>query len=131
MKLPWTLALIPLVLLGGCATQQTKYYWGNYDPALYAYYKDPTRLAEYAASLDAVIKAGESKNMKVPPGIYAEYGYLQLQAGKGKEAAALFEIEATHWPESRVFMDRMIAVASNPSAPAAATPSPATEGAKP
>lgn len=50
----------------------------------------------------------------MPPGIYAEYGYLQLQQGKTASAVELFKQEESHWPESKVFMDRMIKVASAP-----------------
>jgi hypothetical protein len=112
-----------LVVLPGCATTTSKYDWGKYDPSLYSYYKDPTKVTELYESLDAVIKAADSKRALVPPGIYAEYGYLQLQQGKSQEAVQLFRKEETHWPESKVFMDRMIQVASTPSAvPVARSP---------
>ena len=52
----------------------------------------------------------------MPPGIYAEYGYLLLQQGKSNEAIDLFKREETHWPESKIFMDRMIKVTSVPAA---------------
>ncbi len=99
------------VLLAGCATQQAKYDWGQHDQKLYAYYKAPANLLEFSDALSAIVKAAETKHTRVPPGVYAEYGYLQLQAGKTKEAADLFGLEAAHWPESKVFMDRMSAVA--------------------
>jgi hypothetical protein len=102
--------------LPGCAVNHEKYAWGKYDPSLYAYYKDPTKVGELTASLAAVVNAAESKGVPVPPGIYAEYGYLQLQQGKSNEAIDLFKREETHWPESKVFMDRMIKVASVPAA---------------
>jgi hypothetical protein len=61
-----------------------------------------------------VIDAASTNNAAVPPGIYAEYGYLQLQQGKNLTAVDLFKQEESHWPESKVFMDRMIKVASTP-----------------
>lgn len=112
-----------VVTLGACATTTQKYNWEKYDPALYAYYKDPTKLGELNQTLAAIIKSAEMNKARVPPGIYAEYGYLQLQAGKSAEAVTMFEQEETRWPESKVFMDRMIKVASIP-APAAAPPAP-------
>ena len=101
-------------MLAGCVTNHQRYGWGAYDPALYAYYKDPTKEAALAESLAAVINAADSHHAPVPPGIYAEYGYLQLQEGKNLAAVELFKQEETHWPESKVFMDRMINVASTP-----------------
>jgi hypothetical protein len=50
------------------------------------------------------------------------YGYyMQLQQGKNLAAVDLFKQEESHWPESKVFMDRMIKVASMPTP--ATTPS--------
>jgi len=103
------------VLLTGCATAPTqKYNWGSYDPSLYGYYRDPTKVADLVNSLDAIIKAADTKHTRVPPGIYAEYGYLQLQQGNAQEAIRAYQQEQALWPESRVFMDRMIKVASLP-----------------
>jgi hypothetical protein len=98
--------------LAGCATNHQRYDWGSYDPSLYAYYKDPTKAAALAESLAAVISTADSNHAPVPPGIYAEYGYLQLQVGKNLAAVELFKQEEAHWPESKIFMDRMIKVAS-------------------
>ena len=108
------IAPILVGLLAGCVTNHQRYGWGTYDPSLYAYYKDPTKEAELAESLAAVISTADSHHALVPPGIYAEYGYLQLQEGKYLAAVELFKQEEAHWPESKVFMDRMIKIASTP-----------------
>jgi hypothetical protein len=108
------LAVAIVILSSGCVTTNQKYDWGKYDASLYGYYKDPTKAGELSASLAAVISTADSKHSKVPPGIYAEYGYLQLQQGKTKEAVDSFKQESALWPESRVFMDQMIKVASGP-----------------
>ena len=111
-----TLILSPLILLvaAGCVTQHQRYDWGSYDPSLYGYYKNPANVGELSASLAAVIDAASTNHATVPPGIYAEYGYLQLQQGKNSAAIDLFKQEESHWPESKIFMDRMIKVASTP-----------------
>lgn len=103
-----------VVAMAGCQTASQKYDWGNYDPSLYAYYKDPTKVGELNSSLEAVIKDSESKRAVVPPGIYAEYGYLKLQQGKGQDAVQAFRQEEAHWPESKVFMEHMIQIALLP-----------------
>ena len=100
------------VALCGCVTNHYTYDWGDYDPSMYAYYKNPAKVGQFSDSLAAIIKAGDAQGVKVPPGIYAEYGYLKLQQGKNSEAVGLFEQEEQHWPESKVFMERMIKVAS-------------------
>ena len=105
-----------VVSLTACATPNQKYYWGKYDPSLYGYYKDPAKVGDLSQTLEAIIKSADTKNTRVPPGIYAEYGYLQMQQGKSQEAVDLFKKEQAHWPESKVFMDHMIQVASIPAA---------------
>jgi hypothetical protein len=109
-----SLLMVPALvfLLAGCASQSPRYSWGDYDPSLYAYYKNPTKEAELSGSLAAIISEAGTNHATVPPGIYAEYGYLQMQQGKSAAAVELFKQEETHWPESKVFMDRMIKVAS-------------------
>ncbi|MDB6082707.1 MAG: hypothetical protein JWN43_588, partial [Gammaproteobacteria bacterium] len=80
--------------------------------SLYGYYKNPAKVGELSVTLAAVIDTANTDHAVVPPGIYAEYGYLQLQQGKNSAAVELFKQEESHWPESKVFMDRMIKVAS-------------------
>ena len=106
------LAPIMAIALCGCATHTQRYTWGSYDPSLYAYYKDPAKEAALEQALAASISAADSHQGQVPPGIYAEYGYLQLQQGKNSIAVEFFNKEKAQWPESAVFMDRMIKVAS-------------------
>jgi hypothetical protein len=106
-------------LLAGCVTNHQRYGWGTYDPSLYAYYKDPTKKVALEESLAAIVSTADSHHALVPPGIYAEYGYLQLQEGKNSAAVELFKQEEAHWPESKVFMERMIKVASTPTAKSA------------
>jgi hypothetical protein len=108
-----------LLMFGGCVAQHAaKYDWGSYNPSLYTYYKDPGKASELMTSLQTIINSTNAGHGAVPPGIYAEYGYLQLQQGKSQEAVASFQAEEQHWPESKAFMDRMIQVASTGPKPA-------------
>ena len=70
------------------------------------------KVGELVTSLQASIDAA-SAHGQTPPGIRAEYGYLLLQQGKAPEAVAEFQSEEKTWPESKVFMDHMIKVASS------------------
>ena len=107
-------AAATLLVTACTTTTPKKYAWGTYDHSLYVYYKDPTTAAALAQSLEATISAAEKTNAVVGPGIYAEYGYLQLQQGNSGGAIDAFRKEATHWPESKVFMEHMIQAASGP-----------------
>lgn len=102
-----------LMTIGCSTTRTTKYEWGNYETALYQHYKSPTDLGEYMAVLKLVFDNAKQKNTKVPPGFYAEYGYLLLMNNRSDEAIHYFSLEREAWPEAVSFMDKMIAVARN------------------
>lgn len=100
--------------VAGCAPK-TQYTWGDYGPALYSLYSGDKDLDATALKLQKIIEKGEVKGT-VPPGIYAEYGYILLSLGKSGEAITFFQKEKQLYPESTVFMDRMIAAAKIPTA---------------
>lgn len=117
-----------LLFLSGCASS-TKYAWGNYEDALFQHYKTPVELGTYQAALEAVIKNAERQQGKVPPGVYAEYGYLLMINRRANDAVRYYMLERDTWVESEAFMNKMIAVARGESRDDAGTfavPVPAT-----
>ena len=100
------LVILPLLFLTGCAT--TKYGWNGYDDSLYSYYKHPETKDRYVARLRLIIDKAEQQHAKVPPGIYAEYGYMFYEAKDYSKAMTFFQKEQGAWPESAFFMDKMI-----------------------
>ena len=100
------------LVLTACATApQSKYDWGTYEQSLYQYYKTPAEMSALIASMDTTIVNAEKASRVVPPGLYAEYGYLLLQQGKTQDAIAFFGKEKAKWPESATLMNRMIRMA--------------------
>ena len=99
---------VAVAFIGGCAGPTTKYYWGTYEPALYQYYKTPAKVADLEVELSRVIQQAGEKGQRVPPGIYAEYGFVLQQQGKATEAAGYYEKEKQAWPESTVLMNAML-----------------------
>ncbi len=93
--------------LYGCSS--TRYHWDGYDDKLYSYYKTPAESERLVEGLYEIIQEGEAEN-RIPPGIYAEYGYMMYERGRFPEAAIWFGKERDKWPESRFFMERMIAI---------------------
>ena len=112
------------LLMTGCTTTHGKYAWGTYDRSLYVYYKNPSTAVALSGNLEATIKGAETTHAVVAPGLYAEYGYLLLQQGDAKAASAAFKEEEIRWPESKVFMDHMIQVASSSNADESARSAP-------
>lgn len=97
--------------LVGCASP-TMYYWGDYQSALYSHYKHPEKLQQYSKQLESIIVEAQAHNKPVPPGVFAEYGYVLLQSHHPDEAITYFQREKQHWPESTKLMDKMIRAAS-------------------
>ena len=100
-------ALLTSALIAGCAGP-AKYSWGSYEPALYQHYKTPGQIADLETELARTIQQATEKGEKVPPGIYAEYGFVLQQRGKLTEAAGFYHKERQAWPESAVLMNTML-----------------------
>ena len=104
------LALILMVFLFGCAQQSKLYYFGNYSQTLYKSEKNRTEesINLHKQELEKIIASSKEKNLTIPPGIYAELGYLSLKENKTDIAIELFAKESEIYPESKYLMDRLI-----------------------
>jgi hypothetical protein len=104
----WLLVL--LTLLTGCSSP-TLYSWGHYEGLVYAMYAAPGKVPpeQQVERLEADFQKARSGNKPVPPGFHAHLGYLYYQLGKADQARQEFETEKTQFPESAVFMDRLLA----------------------
>jgi hypothetical protein len=109
MSRKWLFAL--LLFLPGCAAQTpVLYQWGSYENLIYRSYPDTGALSpeEQIQKLEAEYQVARSKNLQLPPGYYAQIGLMYYRAGKPNEAAHSFAVEAELFPESKVFMKRVI-----------------------
>jgi hypothetical protein len=93
-----------------CAQKKTLFYWGNYSDTLYEYKKTPNddNLIKHKEAIRDIIEKSKEKNMKVPPGIYCEYGYLLAKEGMKVEAKKYFELELNTYPESASLIKKLI-----------------------
>lgn len=101
----YVLIVTVALLFTGCV--QTHYAWQNYDQKLYNHYKNPAEYEHFVEDLKEIIADGEESG-KVPPGIYAEYGYVLYEKGNYTEAINNFRKEHDKWPESQALMLKMI-----------------------
>ena len=101
-----TLVLATLLAMCACAPA-TRFNWGNYEDALYRYYKSPAERDAYRTALIDAIDRGRAQN-SIAPGLLAELGYLYLEDGDQARARVLFEEEITRFPEARLFLARII-----------------------
>lgn len=111
MKLIAILLLLALSALNGCSTPQTMYHWGSYEEQIYSSYSEPGGLApeQQLSELENDAKNMQANKSVAPPGFYAQLGYLYFQTGKTDHAMQAFETEKKLYPESSVYMNRLIA----------------------
>ena len=104
----WQCVCLGLVIaagLAGCAPPAL-YQWGEYEDSLYRrYVKEDIAGAE--AYLRETLVAAELKS-RVPPGVYADYGFLLYRRGDYAGAIAKFEQEKRAFPESAALMSKLI-----------------------
>lgn len=101
-----------LLLLSACAQPKQLYNYGDYSNSYYKYKKQATpenRQALIASIEKAVDESEKGQSGRVPPGIFANLGYMYLQDGNSQKAISLFEKEKANYPESTHFMERIIA----------------------
>jgi hypothetical protein len=103
--------LFLLSSLIGC-NAHTRYSWSDYDTKMYKHYKNPAERETFVLELKEILDNAEPTG-NVPPGIYAEYGFVMYEQGNNQQAIIYFQKEANKWPESRVFMTKLIANANN------------------
>ncbi|NTU54253.1 MAG: DUF4810 domain-containing protein [Chlorobiaceae bacterium] len=105
------LPLFLLLAIQGCASQSPVLYeWGSYESLIYKSYSATGKYSpdEHIQKLEADYQVARSKNRSVPPGYYAQLGFLYYQTGKPEEAAKSFMIEAELFPESKQYMNRLV-----------------------
>ncbi len=113
MKTGLLIAIVVAVMHVGCAQNSVKplYNYANYNKS---YYESKKNTGEESAlklqtTIEQAIKNKDSGSSgRVPPGMYANLGYIHLKNGKASEAIDNFKKEKTIYPESTHFMDRMI-----------------------
>ena len=102
------------ILLPGCST--TLYSWGRYEQRIYASHVAPgtMSLEAQAAEFERDGEKARAERKRMPPGFHAQLGYLYVQLGKLDQARRELEAERAEFPESAVFVDRVLASLKKP-----------------
>ena len=97
------------VLLVGCATP-TLYSWGHYEELVYESYASPGKISPQmqVEKLEEDYQKARAENKRVPPGFHAHLGYMYFQLGKFDQAQQQLETERAEFPESAVFVRRLL-----------------------
>src|SRR3982074_814839 len=104
------------LVLAGCAAPQSRYEWGSYEEVVYASYlsHDDVPAEKQVELLEKDYQIARSTNKRMPPGWHAHMGYLYYQVGKGDQARQELATEKAEFPESAVFVNRLLANAGKP-----------------
>lgn len=104
------LTLFVIMTIMSCTTTTTLYSWYNYEDITYQYSKRKTDELQIKV-LEQYQKLTEKQNGTrgtVPPGLYAEYGYLLYMTGKQEEGLKFLKEEIKLYPESEKYISRII-----------------------
>ena len=105
------LLLLAALALTACAGRPSLYEWGSYEDQIYVMYNDPGKvpIENQIQDLERDYQEAKAHDRPVPPGYHAHLGYLYFQIGKVDQAYQSFVTEKALFPESAVYMDRLIA----------------------
>ncbi len=103
--------LIGAALFSGCAATPTLYSWGQYEDLVYQSYAKPGEAPpeKQVEKLEEDYQKARSADKPMPPGWHAHLGCLYYQLGKTDQARQEFQTEKANFPESTVFMNRLLA----------------------
>jgi len=98
------------LLISGCSGKKPMYEYSNYSESYYQLKQtgDAESTAQWKTSLEDSIEKSNALAIRVPPGIYANLGYLYLKVNDTQKAIAFFKMEKALYPESGVFMNNLI-----------------------
>ena len=103
--------------LAGCVSKpQMIYSWGSYEDLVYASYLSPQDLPaeKQVELLEKDYQLARSTNQRLPPGWHAHLAALYFEVGKPDQAHQELLTEKAEFPESGVFVDRLIANLKRP-----------------
>ena len=105
------LVVFLVALVSGCSTVSPGgYFWGNYSYTYHDLIKEPSTesRAAHQKSLRNIITESQEKSLRVPPVIHAELGNLLAFDNQTDAAVAEFNKEVKLYPESRIFIERLL-----------------------
>lgn len=104
---PIHVLLIAGILLEGCARGPTSLYdWGGYEDSVYTRYTNQDFGLAEKDVYRTLPQPGHTA--RVPPGVYADYGFLLYRRGDYAGAISSFEMEKATYPESSLLMTKLI-----------------------
>jgi len=110
-RFQWMAAACTLALAGCVTRPATQYSWGNYEEVIYASYVShgDVPAEKQIEVMEKDYQAARAANKRLPPGWHAQLAYLYYETGDLEQARQELRTEKAEFPESAVFMDRLLA----------------------
>ena len=111
MKKIVTISLaIMMLIMSGCSGKTPMYEYGDYSESFYNLKKTggAEATAEWKTALEESIEMSNAEAIRIPPGVNANLGYVYLKVNDTDKAISFFEAEKALYPESTVFMEKLI-----------------------
>lgn len=109
-----TILFISLILFTGCNQNKVEpplYTWNNYVESSGKISTEDNQkeaIEKHLLVLEKIISDSSNEDKRVAPGIYAEYAQLLFETNKKEKAKKYFILEKMTYPESTVFIDRVM-----------------------
>jgi len=99
-----------VVFTVACTTQKPLYVWQNYDTSSYNYLKDANEASvqQLINTYENLINNEKGARGVLPPGVYADYGFILLQLNQTEKGKMMLQQEVALYPESKVFIERVL-----------------------
>jgi hypothetical protein len=109
-------AAVALAMTACASAPPTTYKWGSYEEVIYESYvsHDDVPAEKQIELLEKDYQAARATNQRLPPGWHAHLGYLYYQIGRVGQARQEFSTEKAQFPESAVFVNRLLANVKTP-----------------
>jgi hypothetical protein len=102
------------LLVTSCTTTKPLYYWGDYENLAYKVVKgnEQQDVDALMASYNEIVNGtAKGTSGKVPPGVCADLGFFLMRQGKVEEGKKWLMREKEIYPESSIFVDRILTLA--------------------
>lgn len=106
----WLIVML-VGFVSACAHQsEPKFEWGQYEDLVYKSYLKPQSALprDQIEKLTSDILKANERGQVIAPGLYAHLGYMYYLRRDLRAARSAFETELSLYPESEVFIQRLI-----------------------
>ena len=93
-----------------CSAPKGLYSFDKYQQASYNYLKkaDEKSINEIMVQYQKIISKQKGTRKVTPPGMFADYGFFLIQRGDLKKGKENLNKEILLYPESKIFIDRIL-----------------------